>query len=527
MTQHSESAHPAHSPADFPATLSRWLLAVGLASLLLRFWIAVTFPITGDEAFFYWWGVYPDWGYSDHPPMVGWLIALMRATLGDSIWSIRLPVLLLPLGLGAALWWALKPVDRLRAAWAVLFFWLAPLNWLNVLITTDTPLIFWSALSVAALMRAERRAQFDRAACGLYALSGLFLAAAFLSKYFSVLLGLAYLVYFVFYRRERLAGLALLVLFALPGPAINIAYNMSHGWANIMFNVYNRNEAEVFEWRKPLLYVVMMVYLITPAALWLAVKYRKALVAVAARQRLLACVVVVPLLFFALLSAKKVIGLHWVLSFYPFGFAWLAFALPADKLKTCARGLAVFTGLHVLLLAGLYMTTLDTWRPGGPMPQSLSRLYPKIIRSYKTAEILQQVSAPGVVLMAESYTSASIYGFERRQYMPVFGVGKFHARQDDMLVDFSLYQGKTLRVIGLDRPRPEEFQPYFESVRVLSFMQDGVPFYALEGTRFNYAAYRQGVLGAAFKLFYNIPSWLPMTGCPFCERYCGQVRCAR
>ena len=510
---------PIPSPQAIPAALSRWLLGVGLASLLARFWIAVTFPISGDEAFFYWWGVYPDWGYSDHPPMVGWLIALMRSALGDSIWSIRLPAVLLPLGLGAALWGALKPADRVRAAWAVLFFWLAPLNWLNAIITTDTPLIFWSALSVAALMRAERRTQLDRAAYGLYALSGLFLGCAFLSKYFSVVLGFTYLVYFLLYRRERLAGLALLVVCALPGPAINIAYNMSHGWSNIMFNVYNRNEAELFEWRKPLLYVGMMAYLITPAALWLAVKYRKALVATATSRRLLACLVVVPLLFFALLSGEKVIGLHWVLSFYPFGFAFLAFALPADKLKTCAKGLAVFTGLHVLVVAGLYMTTLDTWRG--------AKLYPQIVRSYKTAEILQQIASPGAVLMADSYTSASIYGFERRQYMPVFGVGKFHARQDDMLVDFSLYQGKTIRIITPDKPALEEFQPYFEKVAVLSFMQDGVPFYAVEGTGFKYQAYREGVLGVAFRHFYNIPTWLPMTGCPFCERYCGQVRCPR
>ncbi|UUZ66954.1 glycosyltransferase family 39 protein [Polaromonas sp. P2-4] len=382
-----------HAPADFPTTLSRWLLGVGLASLLLRCWIAVTFPISGDEALFYWWGVYPDWGYSDHPPMVGWLIALMRATLGDSVWSIRLPAVLLPLALGAALWWALKPVDKVRAAWAVLFFWLAPLNWLNTLITTDTPLIFWSALSVAALLRAERREQQGRAAYGLYALSGLFLGCAFLSKYFSVVLGLTYLVYFALYRRQRLAGFALLVLCALPGPAINIAYNMSHGWSNIMFNLYNRNEDAAFEWRKPLMYVGMMAYLITPVALWLAFKYRKALVATASAQRLLACLVVVPLLFFALLSAKKVIGLHWVLSFYPFGFAFLAFALPADTLKTCAKGLALFAGLHVLVVAGLYMTTLDTWKS--------AKLYPQIIRSYKTTEIVKQVSSPGVVLMAE------------------------------------------------------------------------------------------------------------------------------
>ena len=500
--------------------LAKWLLVTALASLLLRFWTAASFPISGDEAFFYWWGVYPDWGYSDHPPMIGWLLALMRATFGDGMVSIRLPVILLPLGLGAALWWGLSAVDRQRAGWAVVFFWLAPLNWLNVLITTDTPLIFWSVLSAAALMRAERRAVLDRGAYGLYALSGLSLGCAFLSKYFSVVLGLAYLVYFLLYRRQRLAGFAVLVVCALPGPAINIAYNMSHGWSNIMFNVYNRNASEVFELRKPLLYIVMMAYLITPAAVWLAFKHRKALVGTASLSpvhRLLACLIVVPLLFFALLSVKKVIGLHWVLSFYPFGFAFLAFALPADKLKTAAKGLAVFAGLHVLVLAGLYMTSLDTWKT--------TKLYPQIVRSYKTADILKQVSSPGVVLMAEAYTAASIYGFERRQYMPVFGVGKFHARQDDMLVDFSLYEGKTIRVITANQPRLEEFTPYFETVKVLQFTQSGVAFYALEGTGFKFEAYRQGVLGTIYKQFFNIPQFLPMTGCPFCERYCGKVRC--
>lgn len=504
---------------DISGTLSRWLLGAGLASLLLRLWIAVSFPISGDEAFFYWWGVYPAWGYSDHPPMVGWLIALMRMTLGDSTLSIRLPVVLLPLALGAALWWALKPIDRVRAAWAVLFFWLAPLNWLNAIITTDTPLIFWSVLSAACLLRAERRAQLDRAAYRLYALSGLFLGCAFLSKYFSVVMGFAYLVYFLLFRRERLAGLALLVLCALPGPAINIAYNMSHGWSNIMFNLYNRNEAEHFEWRKPLTYLAMLAYLVTPVALWLVGKHRQALLSAAKAQRLLACLVAVPLLFFAVLSLEKVIGLHWVLSFYPFGFALLAFALPADKLKTCAKGIAVFAGLHVLVVAGLYMTTLDNWRSAG--------IYPQIVRSVKTADILRQASAPDVVLMGDSYTSSAIYGYERRQYMPTYGVGKFHARQDDAQVDFSLYQGKTIRVITTDKPNLPEFEPYFESVRVIDFMQDGVPFHAVEGTGFKYAAYREGVLGLAFKSFYNIPSWLPMTGCPFCERYCGQVRCPR
>ncbi len=507
---------------------ARWLLVAGLGSLFLRLYIANTFPITGDEAFFYWWGVYPDWGYYDHPPMVGWLIAAMRATLGDSIWSIRLPVVLLPLGVGAALWWALAGVDKVRAAWAVVFFWLAPLNWLNTLITTDTPLIFWSVLSVAALMRAERRVVLDRVsklgAYGLYALSGVFIGCAFLSKYFAVVLGLTYTVYFVIYRRDRLAGFALVVACSLPFAMVNIGYNASHGWPNIMFNVYNRNEGAVFEWRKPLMYIGMMAYLITPATLWLTLRHRKSLasmLSVPSTYHLLACLVVVPLLFFALLSGKKVIGLHWVLSFYPFGFALLAFALPFEKLKTAAVGLAVFAGLHVVAVGALYMTSLDTWRTTAP----LSKIYPQVIRSYKTADILRQIEKPGVVLMADAYTAASIYGFERRQYMPVFGVGRFHARQDDMLVDFSFYNGKTIRVITGAAPVLDDFKPYFERVTVLTVVQDGVAFYVLEGVGFNYPAYRQGVLGDIFKRWYNIPKWLPMTGCPFCERYCGQARC--
>ena len=509
--------HNPVAPGLFSSSLARWLLAVGVLSLALRLWISLSFPITGDEAFFYWWGVYPDWGYYDHPPMVGWLIAVMRATLGDSLWAIRLPAVLLPLLLGAFLAWALAPLDRVRAAWAVLFFWLAPINWLNVLITTDTPLMAWSVLSVALLLRADRRAQMDSTAWLQYALAGVFLGLAFLSKYFSVVLGLTYLVYFALYRRERWPALLLLVLCALPGPAINLTYNMSHGWSNIMFNLYNRNEDAAFAWNKPLLYAAMLLYLATPVIAWLAWKQRSELAVAAREQRLLACVVLVPLLFFALLSLKKVVGLHWVLSFYPFGFALLAFALPQNKLKSCAVGMAAFAALHVLVVAGLYASSLDHWKT--------TKLYPQIIRSYKTSEMLQQVVAPGVVLMAHAYTPASIYGHALRTYVPVFGPGNFHARQDDVLVDFSLYKGKTLRIIRMDAPPLEDYRPYFESVQVLSFSQNGVPFYAVEGRGFNYAAYKQGVLTTIYSRYYNIPSWLPMTGCPFCERLCGQVRC--
>jgi hypothetical protein len=499
--------------------LQRALWAVAGLSLLLRLFISATFPITGDEAFFYWWGVYPDWGYYDHPPMVGWFIAAMLQLFGDTTWSIRLPIVLLPLVQGLVLWWGVAAWDRERAPWAALLFWLTPLNWINTLITTDTPLMLWSMLSIACLMHAEARARMDGRTWTLYALSGLFIGYAFLSKYFSVVLGLSYLVYFALVRRERWAGMLVLVLAALPGPAINVWWNMGHGWSNIMFNVYNRNQGEVFGWHKPGLYLLTWAYLLTPGVLWLGVKHRAGLRDAWSKHRLLACLTGVPVAFFALLSLKKVIGLHWVLSFYPLMFASLALALPREALPRAGRYLAVFLGLHLLVVGGMYTRDLADWKD--------VKIYPEIVRSYRTEALLEQVKTPDAVIMATAYTPAAIYGHALKHYVPVFGLGKFHARQDDLLVDYARFDGKTIRIISFSRPELPDYAPYFQQVTLLDMSQSGAQFFVVEGQGFRYELYRQQVLGEIFRRYYNIPAWLPMTGCPFCERYCGQVRCPR
>ena len=37
-------------------------LLLGL-TLLFRFWLGSALPMTGDEAYFIWWGWQPDWGF--------------------------------------------------------------------------------------------------------------------------------------------------------------------------------------------------------------------------------------------------------------------------------------------------------------------------------------------------------------------------------------------------------------------------------------------------------------------------------
>ncbi len=504
---------------SLPPPLLRLLLWTGFLSLVVRVWIGATFPITGDEAYFYWWGVYPDWGYYDHPPMAGWTIAAMLKLVGDSTFAMRLPALFLPLALGAIVWWGFSDIDREKTAWAILLFWLTPINWLNALITTDTPLIFWSLLSISALMRAERRSHEDRITYALHALSGLCLGLAFLSKYFAVVIGLAYLAYFLAFRRQRWLGFFLLVLVASPGPLINLWWNMGHGWANIMFNVYNRNQGEVFAWHKPALYVLTWVYLLTPSFIWFAWKERAVVVNVASRHRLLTTLIVVPFSFFALIAMKKVVGLHWVLNFYPLFFILLAWALPTAQIKRCAVGMGIFLGAHLLVLTAMYSTQLSDWKS--------AKIYPEIVRSYRTPELLAQVQAPDTVLMATSYTPASIYGQTLKTYVPVFGVGSFHARQDDLLVDFSEFNGRNIRIIGFSQPNLEDYKIYFDSVTLITVSQDGVPFYAVEGKNFKWPVYRDTVLKKIFQERHQIPTWLPMTGCPFCQHYCGEIRCDR
>ena len=50
----------------------RLFAALLVLTLTFRFWLGAAFPITGDEAYFVWWGWMPAWGFYDHPPMIGW-----------------------------------------------------------------------------------------------------------------------------------------------------------------------------------------------------------------------------------------------------------------------------------------------------------------------------------------------------------------------------------------------------------------------------------------------------------------------
>jgi hypothetical protein len=215
---------------------------------------------------------------------------------------------------------------------------LAPLNAWNVAITTDIPLMLFSFAAIAAWLQALRT---GRHGWGL--LAGLMLGGALLSKYFAGMLALGMLGHALTHRDARTwKALGWLVLGALPSAGLQIAWNAQWCWPNLMFNLVNRHAGAAWSWTQPLLYVVSVGYVFTPVVAGVLGRLAFDAIRGPARRRAdgsappgtvpaarstpeiqampeavsaLAWAVAFPLAVFALLTMRKVIGLHWLAEF--------------------------------------------------------------------------------------------------------------------------------------------------------------------------------------------------------------------
>jgi hypothetical protein len=496
----------------------RFWLALGLV-LLLKLVLAAVVPMSGDEAYFLTWGKQPDLGFYDHPPMVGWLLWLMLQ-LGDAEWVLRLPAVLVSLIIAYGIYRVLRDDNRDKAHLAALLYLLAPTSVLNVIITTDTGLILFSFLSAALLWRAE-----SSGARNDYLWSGLFLGLAILSKYFSALLVLAYLVYWALSpgspRRNR--NFLWLFLAALPFLGLNLYWNYGHCWANIMFNVFNRHEGAGFEPTRPVMYLALHLYLMTPVLAWCLYQQRERVMQYARLQqgRLLALLFLVPMAVFGLLSFVKVIGLHWVLSFYPFFFMFLARALDTTAILKALRFMLFFTGAHVLAIGLFLALPIETFQRWSKYDGAVFMLYP--------VELLEQLAPyeDKYAFATDGYSASAIISYHARRSFAVFGPGSHYARHDDIVTDFREFDKKDVLILLKKEPEFEQYGPYFKSIAFKQIRVRGATFHLVLGQRFDYAAYREQVLRAVKDKYYAVPNYLPMGACYFCDKYFPGEACRR
>ena len=486
-----------------PKRLFFTLLAI---TTLLKLWLAAVIPFTSDEAYFYQWGTHPDWGgFYDHPPMAGWWLWALQQLSSHPL-VLRLPAI--------ALWIVivfgmmdlharLQPEHEQRRWLLGSLFLALPFTWALNLITTDTPLILFLFFSGYAFLRAERENDLR-----WHAAAGVLLGLALLSKYFAGLLAITYAVYLL-PRRGGLKPLLVVALCSLPFMLLNLAWNSTHCWNNILFNLMNRNQGSHFSLENTGIYVGMMLYLLTPwsaLALFRTGRWRG--------QWALLSMFVVPFVLFLLLSFYKTIGLHWVLAFLPFAFLFVAMHQDESQLARQRRW-NLWLGLpHLIALLAIAYAPTDSFR-------SLKIHADVVMQRDGKAWVaaLREDLLPGTVLMATSYSPAAVLSYHGGEHVPVFGTGSFHARFDDDITDFKALDGRDIRITSTRRLDAAAYAPYFDRVLVQEKHIDGATAWVVDGKGFRFQPYFERVIKPIAAKYYRVPSFLPLYGCQFLERY--------
>ena len=214
----------------------RWPLAALVALTAVRLALAASLPLTPDEAYYFTWAKHLQVGYLDHPPMVALWIRLGTALCGDTPLGIRLLGPLAAAFGSFALYDAgnrLLPGQRFGLAAAALLNATLMLGVGCVLMTPDTPLLFFWTLGVWALARLveSRDPRWWLAAGGI---AGLMLFSKYTAALFLAGAGLWAL--FTPAIRPQLRGpwpwAGIMLAFIIFAP--DIAWNATHGWVSYL-----------------------------------------------------------------------------------------------------------------------------------------------------------------------------------------------------------------------------------------------------------------------------------------------------
>ena len=391
-----------------------WGVVVTLT--LVHVLLAVSLPISGDEAYYWDCSRHPQWAYFDQPPLVIWSMIPLRAVLGESALAVRGPAILASLLLAFLL---LPLIRRLGggtrdAAWTYLALHAMPLYFLGAFYTsTDVVMTTaWVAATLAAVALVQHE---DRGwwwfglACGL----------GFLSK-FPIVLVLPVLLPVVLapsgWSRLRsvapwLAGAASV---ALTAPVW--IWGARHGWDNIAFQAAGRHTdplqlslAPVGEFIGANLLLATPPLAVALVIAWIR-RWRQ-------RDRAWSVVLIsaaAPLVSFALVALRGRVGAHWgapglvvamVILVLDRG-AWRRWWMRSG-IVLCA--LLVATAIAVVLLPE--RLSQAEWSYRGRPHRISTRKLEAVIGNREVAQAIEERLRPGEVMASESYTTVHLMAF--------------------------------------------------------------------------------------------------------------------
>ncbi len=528
-----EEQQNTHTSSLWDSTGAAWKLPlVMLVCFIVKSLLALCFPLLGDEAYFALCAKYLSAGQYDHPPMISWILHWLLY-FGKSPLLLRLPPLLFSTAVAPGLYVLLRPYNQHKAYLASVLFLVAPFNLAFFIVTTDAPLFLFSFLSVFLLFRAENgtlsshKASCEEQVCPrenggyfYYLLSGVFLGMAFLSKYFVVMLGLSYLLYFLTVRKtaRRIKGFLLLALGVLPFVTQNALWNYHNGWPNIMHNWINRVTHKPNPAINLLCLALFLLYLITLPLVQFLFKSRAAVLRLFRQEnfRLIVLICLFPACVLIAASFKKSVGPHWYVSFLPFVFVMAALVLDARQIVECIRFSLVFSLIQSSVLLAISFVPVGRLQGiinNEQMASLVTYVYPE-----ELLESFQQYN-DNFVYATMSYSMAATLEYFSGHRVIVFGKGSHHARQDDILTDFKELDGKDFLLLCKHKLDKEQYESCFEKTEVKPLKVDGATYELILGYGFKYSQYREQYLRLILNRYYKIPAWLPRSRSFFHQKY--------
>jgi 4-amino-4-deoxy-L-arabinose transferase-like glycosyltransferase len=218
-----------------------WIIfSILLIFLLVRLYINSHVELAPDEAYYWYWSKHLDLSYSDHPPMVAYIMAFFTGIGGNTEFFVRLGGIVfstIALVLLYQTCITLFPNKKVMA-WELLFLFNITLLFAagSIIQTPDTPmLVFWAA----AIFFGSKIVMKESP--GYWYLLGIALGLGLLSKYTMILFVPCMFLFILcspahrFWLKRKEPYLALLIAFILFSPVI--FWNWQHHWISFLYQL--------------------------------------------------------------------------------------------------------------------------------------------------------------------------------------------------------------------------------------------------------------------------------------------------
>ncbi len=356
---------------------------------------AYTLELQGDEAYYWLYSRYLDWGYFDHPPMVALFI-----WLGDSImhneFGVRMLTVLASSGSIYLLWLILKKYAVDATAFVLVISGVFIFHIYGFTITPDVPLFFFTVLFYYVY---QRYIEKDSYVLGL--LLALTIACLLYSKYNGVLLiGFTVLANLKLLKRWSF-WLIVLLASALFMP--HILWQVNHGYPSVNYHLFERS-GETYDITNTFSYIPGQLLMAGPLIGWFL--FYKAFTT-RVKDAFIRCLMVNCIgtfIFFFISSSKGEVQPHWTfILFAPLVMlALICFKQKGGRPKWLLPLALVNVGLilavRIIIIAGF----------------GFAKTYGHLKSYYgfkEWAQVVKQKAGNNYVMMSEGFQNPSKYDF--------------------------------------------------------------------------------------------------------------------